>query len=276
MCPFPFPEEAQADTADLERDAEKLELSPPSYFYAQGRAILLASDYFRDERLNGNPGTATKHRDRYRGALFVQLMANFEYLLKTFAGRIIELSDVHDEQVAQAKWIAVEKEAVLAHRDRALSLASLLFHGTQGWHKPEDVNKHYESLFQHGVFSNDDAPTVETLWIVRHSLAHNGGFVGTSDAYRARMPELGGKTIVVSHEYLEATFTFLLEIVKRLTTDVGQPALKRWVKERAKGDWMTDRNRYREIAKTVTLVESRAQSVPDATRASYDALLAAP
>ena len=105
-----------ANTADTERDEKKRVASPASFFFCQGQGIRLAAGYFEDSRLvaTAQGGTAKKHRLRIHLALFGQLMASFEYMLKDFVARVIDLTDVFDERLKQAKWVDINVDRVLA------------------------------------------------------------------------------------------------------------------------------------------------------------------
>jgi hypothetical protein len=113
-----LPEPWNADTTDTERDERKRQSSPASFFFSQGQAICLSADYFTDDRLveNARGGVAKKHRLRIHLALFGQLMASFEYMLKDFIARAIDVSDILDEKVKTSKWIDIDVARVLGIR----------------------------------------------------------------------------------------------------------------------------------------------------------------
>jgi len=113
---FPIPSAWTRDTAEFGRDQEKRRKSPCSFFYTQGRALVLAADYFNEDRLTDSAkgGVARKHRHRIQLSLFGQLMAAFEYMLKDFIGQSLDICDVLDEKIKNADWVDVGVDQVLS------------------------------------------------------------------------------------------------------------------------------------------------------------------
>jgi hypothetical protein len=176
---FPIPPPYTTDAADIKRDEAKRILSPPSFFFSQTHGLLLAAGYFKNSRLlpSARGGVAAKHRNRINGALFAQTMAAFEFCLKDFIAGIVDLTDVFDERINSASWINVDKARILAQRDVAASVGAILVHPLLGWHEPETVNDRFNSLFSTALIPDDAVQALQRLWIVRHSVAHNAGFV---------------------------------------------------------------------------------------------------
>jgi hypothetical protein len=188
--PFPIPEKYSSEAADVARDEAKRRVSPPSFFFAQTQALFLSAEYFKNDRLqpSARGGVANKHRNRIRSALFGQVMASFEFCIKDFIAQVIDSSDVFDEAIHRCKWIDVDKSRVLAQRDVAGSVGALLIHPLLGWHDTDELNKRFEELFKYQLLDRDEAQKLRRLWIIRHSVAHNGGFVTHHDAYRLQAP----------------------------------------------------------------------------------------
>src|SRR6266705_2427678 len=184
--PFPIPDVWNRDTADVVRDELKRKESPCSFFWSQGQSLSLAAEYFVDDRLaeTARGGVALKHRHRVHLALFGQLMASFEDLLKYFVAKVIDLTAVLDTKVQKAKWMEVDASKVLAYRLVATTPGAMLVHSTLGWHVPATVKLRYQELFSRNPITNDEISTLERLWILRHTVAHNAGFVIQYDAVR--------------------------------------------------------------------------------------------
>lgn len=176
---FPIPSSWNRDSADARRDERKRSASPCSFFYSQAQSLSLAANYFTDDRLSDEArgGVAVKHRHRMQLALFGQLMAAFEYMLKDFVAQAIDATTVLDETVQEAKWIEVSAAKILASRSMATTPGAMLVHSTLGWHTPEKVNERYQSLFRKKPIEATEIPDLERLWILRHSVAHNAGYI---------------------------------------------------------------------------------------------------
>ncbi|WP_139210118.1 hypothetical protein [Palleronia pelagia] len=261
------------DTADRKRDEKKRVESPGSFFYAQGRGLLLAADYFKDGRLaeDARTGTAIKHRQRINLAIFGQLMASFEYFLKDFVAKAIDATVHLDSSVDKCDWMTIDKPKVLATRGNTSSVGAMLVHSSSRWHSPTVVNDRYQQLFQRRPISNAETEDLEKLWIARHSVAHNAGFVTHYDASRMGEQRLSEQSIAMTIKFLEETFQFLVEIVRRTTEDIGQKILEDWLGTLADigPDYARDKSTYRKLKLLSTFVESRPQDLPKVTESQY-------
>ncbi len=268
--PFPIPERYASEAADIARDEAKRLASPPSFFFAQTRALLLASDYFNNHRLKAGAagGVAAKHRNRIRSAFFGQLMAAFEFCIRDFLAQVVDASDAYDDVVNECKWIDVDKSRMLAQRDVAGSVGALLIHPLLGWHDTDQVNSRYEAFFEHQLLSKDEARDLQRLWIIRHSVAHNSGFVTHHDAYRLQAPTLRNAAIAMNHSFLSDTTEFLRAVVSKLQREqvIGDRVLARWFERKATGVWQTDKLAYTRVRHVVTIVSQRTQPLPKITK----------
>ena len=183
---FPQPEIWTRESADIRREHSKRIASPSSFFCSQGQSLYLAAEYFRDDRLveDSRRGVAGKHRHKNQLAIFGQLMAAFEYMLKDFVAKAIDSTSAFDEKVKSQEWLSITTERVLAQRIVQASIGSTLVHPTLGWHSPETVNERFKNLFNVPPINGDEIRTLNVLWILRHSVAHNAGFVTAHDAAR--------------------------------------------------------------------------------------------
>ena len=272
---FPVPEAYTSEAADIERDESKRQSSPLSFFFARGWGVVLAANYFIDERLTGSPGVARKHRHRIQYAAFGQLMAAFEWCIKDFIAQLVDATDLLDEKIEAARWINVEKSRVLASREASASAGAMLIHPTQGWHDTSNLNGRYTELFQHAPLPKGEVETLERLWLLRHSVAHNAGFVTNHDAYRMRAPSLSQKSVKIDGLFLESTWTFLGNVVRRLDVPIGASVVHTWCKQEAIGDFGQDQLVYTRLKHITTAIESRSQPLPVITAADYAADLAA-
>jgi len=264
-----------SDAADIAREEEKRELSPSSFFYSQGRALVLAAEYFKDERLSqgARGGVANKHRHRIYLALFGQMMASFEYLLKDFIARVVDIIPTFDDRIREAKWVTVDSERVLSARAAPTSPGALLFHSTLGWHDPEEVNKRYTHLFHSAPIEASEYETLGALWILRHSVAHNAGFVTSVDSARARIPQLSRRVADISPQHVSETLEFLSPIARRIAEGVGGKVIGQWLAPRAASgpDYRRDRETYKRLKLLASFVDSRAQPMPKITKGTYSA-----
>jgi hypothetical protein len=273
--PFPIPDKYSSEAADVARDERKRRVSPPSFFFAQTQALLLSAGYFKNDRLvtSARGGVANKHRNRIGSALFGQVMASFEFCIKDFIAQIIDSSDVFDETVNQCKWIDVDKSRVLAQRDFAGSVGALLIHPLLGWHDTEELNQRFQALFQYQLLEKDEAQKLQRLWIIRHSVAHNGGFVTHHDAYRLQAPSLREAAIEMDREFLRDTADFLRSVVLKLEhgKPIGDRVIGEWISKKATGTWPEDKVAYTRVRSIVTVVRQRTQDLPKVTKGTYSA-----
>lgn len=274
--PFPTPATWTKDTAEAQGDEDKRMRSPVSSFFAQGQALMLAGGYFPDARLvsAARHGVAAKHRHRVQLAIFGQLMAAFEFLLKDFVAQSIDATSLLDERVAQAKWIQLDVTRLLSHRSTRPSIGALLVHPTLGWHQVHQVNERYTGLFQIAPIAKSETTNLERLWILRHTVAHHASWLTVDDAVRCGFPDLGGRTVDLDAEFLAATFEFLKPIARRVATG-GTKLLDLWAEGvRAAGpDWTRDAPAYAVLQRLTQVVERRAVPLATPTEAMYNALI---
>lgn len=265
---FPVPNPSPSESNDAQRDEAKRQASPPSYFFAQSQAILTAVRYF--EGLNsGYEGAAKKHRNRTRSALFVQLMTSFEFAMKDFLARTIDATHIYDDEVKGWDWLQIDVATVLGTREGLGRLGAVLVHPLQGWQTPETMNRRYRDVFEREPIASAEVGQLRDLWVVRHSVAHNGGFVTVPDARRLRSADLRERQVLIDLLYLEATIELLRGVVLRLETVLGPALLGRWFKEAAAGTWEQDRDDYRRLKLMTTCLLSRPKDLADPTEAQY-------
>lgn len=263
------------DTADLEREEFKRWYSPSSFFYSQGKAIVLAATYFQNNRLTqaARGGVARKHRHRIHLALFGQLLASLEYLFKDFVAQVIDNTDIYDEKIKKAKWIPLDIAQILITRGIGNTPGRLLLHPTMGWHDPRAVNARYVEIFEYAPIASSELATLERLWILRHSVAHNAGLVITQDAGRAGMPLLSNKVVDINDEMVEETFSFLCTIARRVAKEVGDKIVLDWLRSKKESgkEYRRDKAIYSDLKWLSIYVESRNENLPKVTKGQYSA-----
>lgn len=259
---FPVPAVYASGAADMARDDAKRSTSPPSFFFARARGLELAAGYFTDERVNGSQAVAGKHRQRVQSALFGQVMAAFEWCIKDFVAQTIDATDLLDDTVQDCKWIELDRSRILAQRETATSPGALLVHPTGGWHDGRKVNGRYTMLLQAAPIENSEMHTLDRLWLMRHSVAHNGGLVTHHDAYRMGEMGLAGKTVSIDAVYIAKAIETLGKMVSRLGGLVEAKLMERWMKERSTGEYGTDSSAYQKLKLLTTVVESRSADLP--------------
>lgn len=272
MSSFIIPEPYTSESADIKRDEDKRLRSPPSFFFAQTQALSLAARYFNDGRLR--PQTmrmvAAKHRHRIHGALFGQVMAAFEFCLKDYIAQLVDKSDMYDDRIQTSDWIAIDKSRVLARRDSTGGVGGILIHPLLGWHESDKVNERYKGLFDHPIFgSREELLNMDRLWILRHSVAHNAGFVTAHDAYRLQAPRLSERAVRIDEEFLRQAIDFLRAVVRRMGDPIGTAVLRKWFATRAVGVWEQDQDVYTALKLVTTVRQARTDPLPKITEAMY-------
>ncbi|CAN5131277.1 hypothetical protein BH24ACT19_BH24ACT19_17160 [soil metagenome] len=192
-------------------------------------------------------------------------------MLKDFLAKTIDIVDIFDQKFLAQKWIKVDTERILAQRVAQTTVGSLLIHPTTGWHDPDLVNERYRSILGNDVIAASEVPTLNRLWILRHSVAHNAGFVTGPDAGRIGSAELSEKVINANDKYIAQVFEFLCPITERLACKCGQSALQQWLKSTLRLDANYDRDRliYERLKLVGTYLPSRPQDLPNFTETDY-------
>lgn len=198
-------------------------------------------------------------------------MSPDEFCLKDYIAQVIELTDVFDERVNTAGWISVDKSRILAQRDVAASVGAILIHPLLGWHEPDTVNERYVSLSGNAPIADDESQSLQRLWIIRHSVAHNAGFVTHHDAYRLRAATLRESAVQITQAFLTETVSFLGGIVQRLAEDkpIGKSIMGQWIRLRSTGVWADDRDAYKALRLVMTVEKNRVRKLPSFTTSYY-------
>ncbi len=200
-------------------------------------------------------------------------MASFEFCIMDYVAQVIDALDVFDDIVNQSKWIDIDKSRILAQRDVAGSVGAMLIHPLLGWHDTEELNQRFQALFQYQLLDKDEAQKLQRLWIIRHSVAHNGGFVTHHDAYRLQAPSLREAAIEMEVDFLRESGEFLHSIVFKLENGkpIGDRVLGEWLRKKATGTWPEDKVAYTRVRSIVTIVRQRTQDIPSVTKRIYTA-----
>jgi hypothetical protein len=265
---FPVPDAYSADSADAQRDERKRQASPPSSFYAQSQAILTAVRYM-DPLHSGYAGAAGKHKVRMWSAIFAQLMATFEFTMKDFLAQTLDATHIYDDHAKGWSWLRIDVPTVMATREGSGRLGAVLIHPLLGWQTPETLNTRYRDVYKREPVAAHELRTLRDLWIVRHSVAHNGGIVTGPDARRLRQTSLADQPVRIDLDYLEAAASFLRKIVARLSSTVGESLLATWFADASTGAWSSDEVDYSRLKTLTTLVTSRSRELPPVDEATY-------
>lgn len=261
------------DTADAYRESEKRDTSPGSFFYSQGQSIMLAASYFTDSRLTSSArgGVAKKHRHRLQLALFGQLMASFEFLSKDIIAKSVDMCSYLDVQLHKATWINLNSVHVLSTRNRPSSPGSILIGHTQGWHQVKNTTERFVALFGQSPILSTEERDLDRLWILRHSVAHNAGYITPHDAFRISAPTLSAKVAAVDEIFIKDSFNFLSPIARRMVHVASESLLARMRADVhvAGLDFERDKESYIAIRKLGTYLTSRRQAVPEFGEADY-------
>jgi hypothetical protein len=270
---FPIPDTWSRDTAEFQRDEEKRRQSPCSFFFSQGRALVLAAGYFNEDRLTSSAkgGVAGKHRHRIQLSLFGQLMAAFEYMLKDFISQTLDACDVIDDKIKDADWVTVGVEQILSQRSSDTTVGSLLVHPTMGWHYPIRVNNRFETLYGNAVIEESEIPTLERMWIIRHSVAHNAGFVTSPDAARFGSSDISEEVVNTNRDFMSSALDFLTPIAKRTGERCGKCLLHQWMRSISdlEPEFRRDEIIYKRIKYLGTYIDSRPTALPALNEDDY-------
>lgn len=272
--PFPVPNSRVRDTAESARDERKRQVSPGSFFFSQGKSQVLAAHYFNDDRLTAaaRGGVALKHRHKIHMALYGQLLAAFEYFLKDFIATAIDSTTLLDEKIKREKWLSIDVERVLANRSGMATIGSTLVHSTLGWHSSEQVNARYQSLFGRRAFSEQERETLDKLWILRHTVAHNAGVAVHYDAKRLGYEMLSDHAVDIDAQFINESFQFLSPIARNICLHCGSSLMRAYFQPlQARGsDYVSDRATYTRLKHLSQYVESRTQEMPAITAEAYE------
>jgi hypothetical protein len=142
-----------------------------------------------------------------------------------------------------------------------------------GWHDTDEVNQRFQTLFERQIFEKEEAQRLQRLWIIRHSVAHNGGYVTHHDAYRLQAPTLREAAIAMDYAFLKETTDFLRGIVLKLEHDkpIADRVVGEWIRRKATGSWPDDKVAYKRIRAIVTVVRKRTDDLPNVTKKIYSA-----
>lgn len=273
--PFPDLTPWAHATADVVRENTKRQSSPASFFCSHGQTLCLAAGYFRSNRLvpAARGGVASKHRHKNQLAIYGQLLAAFEYMLKDFFAKAIDATSAFDEKVKAQDWLAITTERVLYQRVVQASIGATLVHPTLGWHTPDVVNQRFKAVFNTQPILGPEIKTLNILWIVRHSVAHNAGFVTGHDAARMNQPALAERIVRIDEEYIRETYEFLRTIAQRVASGTGTAVLHQWFQTmKAYGpDFTRDQPTYVRLKHLSACVVPRTQELPTAQQNDYNA-----
>lgn len=270
---FPTPDTWSRDTAEFQRDEEKRRQSPCSFFFSQGRALVLAAGYFNEDRLTSSAkgGVAGKHRHRIQLSLFGQLMAAFEYMLKDFISQTLDACDVIDDKIKDADWVTVGVEQILSQRSSDTTVGSLLVHPTMGWHYPSRVNNRFETLYGSAVIEESEIPILERMWIIRHSVAHNAGFVTGPDAARFGSTDISEEVVNTNEDFMASALDFLTPIAERTAERCGKCLLHQWMRSISDMEPKFSRDEviYKRIKYLGKYIDSRPTALPELNEDDY-------
>lgn len=191
--------------------------------------------------------------------------------MKDFVAQTLDITHIFDDEIADWDWLELNIATVLGTRDGSGRLGAVLIHPLSGWQTPEVMNARYSDVYTRQPIASDEISKLRDLWIVRHSIAHNGGVITGPDARRLRKPSLTNEQILIDLTYLEAATWFLRDIVERLESVVGEALLGRWFNEAASGDWEIDSDVYRQLKLLTSYVKSRPKELPQVDESMYDA-----
>lgn len=196
-------------------------------------------------------------------------MASFEFAMKDFLAQTLDATHIYDDDAQQWGWLQLDVATVLGTREGLGRLGAVMIHPLQGWQTPETMNSRFKDVFDREPIAGDEIQPLRDLWIVRHSIAHNGGVVTAPDARRLRSPQLADKQVLIDLDYLEAAADLLRGIVQRLETVIGVALITRWFNEGATGSWDRDEDAYGPIKLLTTFVQSRPAELPQVDEAMY-------
>ncbi|PJE26323.1 hypothetical protein CVM50_20930 [Pseudooceanicola marinus] len=169
-----------------------------------------------------------------------------------------------DSRILKEKWLETDTSRLLANRSGTATLGSMLVHSTLGWHSPSQVNERYAKLFQFQPFETSEIETLDKLWVLRHSVAHNAGMIIHYDATRIGNEGLAEHAADIDAEFISQTFDFLSSLAKKICEEGGDKLLRMYFTPLvARGaNYQTDKTIYQNLWYLSAYLESRAQDLP--------------
>jgi len=140
-----------------------------------------------------------------------------------------------------------------------------------GWHYPSQVNDRFESLYGNSIIEESEVPTLNRLWIIRHSVAHNAGFVTGPDAVRFGSSEISEEVVNTDEDFIAYALDFLSPIAKRTAERCGKCLFHQWMRSISdlEPDFSRDETIYVGLKHLRTYIESRPKDLPDLGEEEY-------
>ncbi len=168
---------------------------------------------------------------RLGGAAFSSMMSHFEMYQRFLFAGMLEASrfDPNFRLAECVKYLerdsnmALNIERLLAYRGRPAPIGQLIADSVGSWHNPERVISHFKALVPDYVFfSGKESTLLRTLWQLRHSIVHTGGWLTHADAQKVlSLVLVGDRPILLDERFVEAVARRLHGIIKRSTSGIG-------------------------------------------------------
>lgn len=174
---------------------------------------------------------------RISAAALSSLLGHFEtYQRFLFAGaveatRFIPTFDVDQlcSRLEKNSNINVTLRHLSAYRGEPASIGRLWADSLSGWHNPDRVNEHFSAILPDiDFYGKKDARELKTLWQMRHSVVHTGGWLTRADSQKVTgLSDLAGRPILLSESFIDAASRRLHSIVNASTRRFGERFIER-------------------------------------------------
>ncbi len=261
---------SEAATRTDQRNRDKLQRSPGSYFVGRTRELVLAAPYLkRNLRPNAYGGTATAHFHNLCAASYAMVLSAFEVTWKSLFAGVIDAVDIFDERITSDKRFreAITPESVLAHREER-SPGGVIASSMGTWQRSEVINSNFEAAFSVRPIDNESAPLVDQFWQLRHIVAHGAGVVGVLDSYRLAGEVDAGMSLQIDSDYLKYAEKELAGVVTGGVRRVSDAVLRRYFARNESRNWTTSASMFSQLY-LLGLVVPKTQDLPAVTEADF-------
>lgn len=215
--------------------------SPASTFLRECVHIWDAFNTCKRRFSKKNDGSYTKDSQdslfRISAAALSSMMGQFETFQRfLFAGaveatRFIPTFDVDKlcTRLQKDSSVNVTLKHLAAYRGEPASIGRLWADNLPGWHNPDRVNQHFAAILPDIQFyGRKEVRKLQTLWQLRHSIVHTGGWLTRADSQKvAGLGDLAGKPILLNDSFIDAASRRLHSIVNSATNRFGDRFLER-------------------------------------------------
>ena len=165
---------------------------------------------------------------RIQASTLAAAMGHFETFQRfLFAGvieatRLIPVFDFAEccKKLEKDAGLSIDLPHMFAYRGQPAPVGQLVSDSLPGWHDPHRVNRYYKAVLPDlNFYAKAEAETLRTLWQMRHTIVHTGGWLTQPDAQKVTaLNDFGDQPILLGGRFTETAGRRLHRIV-RLSVD---------------------------------------------------------